>query len=178
MGNDLYNYLAIMNRLTAVYDGLPNLAATEAVNFTKERFRAQNWVDTTTIPWKKRKRPKKRSRSDNRAILVKSGRLRRSPRKKVATRDYAIIAIDVPYAQIHNDGGKVKGTVNVKTHDRKSHRRRRNDRTETVAAHTVNAHSRRVNFKVPQRRFIGQSAVLNTRIQRVLTAEIIKAIRG
>jgi phage gpG-like protein len=150
-------FVKLLDRVTKAVNVLPQRAATLAVNFSKERFRSQNWVDHTTEPWTKRKTRDKRK---GRAILVDSGRLKNSIRKVVVTNDYAIIGTDVPYAKIHNDG--FRGTENVRHH-------RRN-------GHSVRAHTRRVNM--PRRRFIGSSAVLDRQLQRMMTAEITRAIKG
>ena len=39
-----------LKALEAAYKRLPNGVATVAVNFSKERFRAQNWIDDRTEP--------------------------------------------------------------------------------------------------------------------------------
>ncbi len=55
---------------------LPTKLGAEAVKFSVQRFRSQNWKGNSRQPWKKRK-----GRTDKgRAVLVKSGRLRRSIR--------------------------------------------------------------------------------------------------
>jgi phage gpG-like protein len=178
MASEILGYLQMMDRLSVVYGRLPTMAATVAVNFTKERFRAGNWVNYSTDPWKKRKPSKRKSRSDSRAILVKSARLMRSIRKISANSERAIVGTDVPYARIHNDGGHIKVNANVKQYSRKSFSRKRAGRTETVEAATVKAHRRKVNIRMPQRRFLGASAVLDKRIERVMAAEILRAIKG
>ncbi|MGL5133074.1 MAG: phage virion morphogenesis protein [Planktothrix sp.] len=66
-----------------------------AKNFAKQAFDGQKWKARKRNP---RKRDKKR------AILVDTGRLRRSFRVKLATPELVIIATDIPYAQYHNEG--------------------------------------------------------------------------
>ena len=53
--NDLNEFVRITQRLDRLYPRLVPMAATEAVNFSKDRFRQQNWVGHRTLPWKKRK---------------------------------------------------------------------------------------------------------------------------
>lgn len=155
----------MLDRVSRTVDTLPRRAATVAVNFTKDRFKQQNWVDTTTKPWKKRKPVKGESkRSSKRAILVRSGRLRRSPRVIHADSDSAIMGTDVPYAQAHNEGFRGRVNQRVRAH-------RRNGKK-------VKSHKRTINLNIPERRFIGDSAVQDARIQRMMTAEIIRAIKG
>jgi phage gpG-like protein len=174
--------------LEAAYKRLPNGVATVAVNFFKERFRAQNWIDDRTEPWPKRKEFKSARQRvrQGRAILVKSGRLRRSIRKISANENEVVIGTDVPYAQVHNDG--FRGAVDVKAHTRKTHSRyRENGRISekngrmglkkigTTTGSAVQSHTRHMNM--PRRRFMGQSAALNKQIERFITAELMRAMK-
>ena len=74
-----------------------------AANHFTTSFRNQGFTDETLEMWKPRKRTE-RSRMGNRAILVKSGRLRRS----IRTKRFGLLAVkiltDVPYASVHNNG--------------------------------------------------------------------------
>jgi phage gpG-like protein len=155
-------FFNILNRVSIATAKLPQRAATLAVNFSKDRFRAKNWIDYRTEVWPQRKRPE---RGKRRGLLIQSGRLRRSVRKVIVTNDYAIIGTDVPYAQAHNEG--FRGTVTVPTHTRKRPKR---GGTTTVQSHTKKLH-------IPKRRFLGESNVLTTQIQRMMTAEITRAIK-
>lgn len=162
-------YIQLLDRVSKTVSRLPQVAATEAVNFSKERFRAQNWVDNNTEPWKKRKEVKgESSRRAGRAILVNTGRLRRSIRKVSVTQQRAIIGTDVPYAEAHNDGYRGRVKQNVRSHTRRTKR----------GEVEVKAHSRTMNMNLPRRRFIGTSTVLDRRLTRVMTLELIRAIKG
>lgn len=82
-----------------------------AVNHFTNSFREQGFTDEAFTAWKPRKRTE-RSRLGKRAILVKSGRLRRSLRSRRKGSLSVVISTDVPYAQVHNDGlrsGRGKG---------------------------------------------------------------------
>lgn len=163
--SELTEYFNLLDRVDRAIDTIPRRAATVAVNFSKERFKQQNWVDTTTKPWKKRKPVRGESkRSSQRAILVRSGRLRRSIRTIHADRESASIGTDVEYAQVHNEGFRGRVSQRVRAHSRNGK--------------DVKAHSRTLNQNIPQRRFIGNSAVQDARIQRMMTVEIIRAIKG
>lgn len=162
-----------LDQLTKLYPRLPKIAGVVAVNFSKERFRSQNWLNNSTEPWQARKRNTK----GKRGVLIKSGRLKRSIRVVKTTPNSATIGTDVPYAQIHNEGGRVNVTQSVSKHTRKAHSRRRKGRKETVKEHTVKAHSRKVNFIMPRRQFMGQSAVLDKQIERTLTAKLMHALK-
>ena len=74
-----------------------------AANHFTTSFRNQGFTDETLERWQPRKRTE-RSRLGNRAILVKTGRLRRS----IRTKRFGLLAVkiltDVPYASVHNNG--------------------------------------------------------------------------
>jgi phage gpG-like protein len=145
-----------IERLNNLYPRLPNIAATIAVQFSKDRFREQAWADARTEPWAKRKETAiQRRRNSGRAVLVKSGRLKRAPRKIRVSREYAVVGVtDVPYAAIHNNG--FRGMVTAKS---------KNGTTFT----------RQMN--VPRRRYLGESIILVRKIDRQYLVEFIRAIR-
>lgn len=94
-------------------DKAVNAMGVLAKNHFTESFRNQGFTDESLEAWKPRKRTE-RSRMGSRAILVKSGRLRRS----LSVRRFGALAVkittDVPYARVHNDGlrsGRGKGFI-------------------------------------------------------------------
>jgi phage gpG-like protein len=178
MESELKDFLDMLERIAKTYKVIPNKAATIAVNFTKQRFKEQNWIDSSVDAWKKRTTKRKSSRRDKGAVLVDTGRLRRSIRKITVTDNYAIIGTDVPYGRVHNDGGTIKANARVKSHRVREHSRKRDGKTETVKEHTVRSHTRQINFKMPQRQFLGQSAALDSELEQMITKELTKAIEG
>jgi phage gpG-like protein len=183
---DISNFTKRLDSVLNTYKKTPSEIATLAVNFSKERFRDQAWLDETKHNWK----PKKKRRGGakrSQTLLVDTGRLKRSIRKIKATPNQVIIGTDVPYAEIHNEGGEIKKTVNVKSHAVKSHRRKshtrtRDGRTEkvkehTVTSHIVTAHTREMNLKIPSRRFLGNSYTLSRRIELHITSRFMKALK-
>ncbi len=162
-----------IDKLTSIYSVLPKKAGVIAVNFFKERFRENAWLDTSKEKWE----PRKRKTKSKRGTLIKSGRLKRSIRVTKTTSDSVTIGTDAPYAQIHNEGGKIDQTVNVSSHNVKVHSRKRKGRTEFVKAHTVKAHSRKVSFIMPKRQFMGKSTVLNKQIEEMLINEIENCLK-
>ena len=182
MDNSEAIFKAARQKFLQAYKSLPTVMANEMVNFTKERFRQQNWLSGGAQPWKKRKINKDASR----AILRKSGRLARSPRP-ITKGDMAGIGIDVPYAQVHNDG--FAGIVNVKAHHRNKYGKKKvasgkfnkngSERMKTVTGVTgigdVKAHTRKVN--IPRRRFVGPSATMMVRLQKTAQSHFNKFIQ-
>jgi phage gpG-like protein len=53
----------------------------------------------------------------------------------------------VPYARIHNEGGRVRGIQYVRPHDRK--------RVGGLRKYQVKWHARKVDFQMPRRQFMG-----------------------
>ena len=157
---------------------MTNEAGTIAVNFSKERFRDKNWVDNTREKWDNRKR------ADRGSLLAKSGRLKRSIRKLAGGNYYVFIGTDVPYAQIHNEGGQVNKTVSVRAHTRNGNKRARgttrgNGRTRKTNTSTirVKAHTRKMNLTIVKRQFMGNSDVLTRRIERHMYKQIINELK-
>ncbi|SDC53138.1 phage virion morphogenesis protein [Williamwhitmania taraxaci] len=194
MTNDLGEFIRLMERIERVMRILPARAAAVAVNFSKDRFRQQAWVDTNTEPWAKRKSSGwgKRERR-GRAILVDSGRLRRSIRVVTVAETYAVIGSHEPYAKVHNDGFRGKITQKVRAHSYSRYGKQKQgtgvysiktkrESTKTVRVKggdiQVKAFTRTVNQRIPRRRFIGPSAIMDRQLQRMMTAEIQRAIVG
>lgn len=167
------DFIAKLNKLSKLYRKFPEMAAIEAVNFSKERFVRKNWVDRSVEAWKARKAsPEWHSEEQKKAaargsLMVKSGRLKRSIRKIKVTRNSVTIGTDVPYAEPHNEGAVINQTINVRTHSRK-----RKGRSETVKAHR-----RKRKITLPERRFIGESAILLRRVERLVQREINEILK-
>ena len=133
-------------------------------------------TDNSSGGWKKRKyqdytkagKPMKRSR----AILVGkgSGNLRDSIRVSSVTSSKAIISSDLPYSDIHNTGGTITQTVTAKQRAffYGMYKKTKDSRFKSYAA------ARTLTIKIPQREFIGNSKVLEGRIERNLTRRFVK----
>ena len=142
---------------------LVNRSGVIAVNFSKERFVKKDWLDGTSRQnWDKRKK------ADRGSLMVRSGRLKRSIRKMYEGDYFVYVGTDVPYAQIHNEGGDINKTVTVRTHSRT-----RKGRTETVKSHR-----RKMNIKMPKRQFLGDSNALAKRLERFANVEINNEIQN
>lgn len=132
-----------------------------AVEEFKENFRRGGYrSDGGLVKWKERTGDKK---GKKRALLIKSGRLKRGIRARPEELT-AVVVNDVPYAEIHNSG--FIGGVTVKAHKRVSTRRvkirggfsgtARKGRTVSMrirgARGNVRSHTRRI--KMPARPFM------------------------
>lgn len=101
-----------------------------------------------TKKWKQRANPNAKG-----SLLIVTGTMRRSIRSEVKNNGVRFSSA-VPYAAIHNEGGK--GTKSVRAHSRKS----KKGKTYQVRAHTR-------KFQMPQRQFVGDGK---------RTQEIIKGV--
>lgn len=166
--NDFFKKI---NKLKKLYERFPEGAGIEAENFSNERFVRKNWVDRVVVPWKKPEPPPdwvpKKWHKKRGSLMVQSSILKNSVRVIATTRNSVTVGTGVEYAQIHNEGGTINQTLNIKKHSRK-----RKDRTSNVKAHT-----RKRKIKIPQRQFIGESALLMRRIERYVQREITAILK-
>jgi phage gpG-like protein len=97
-----------------IIKGLPKMMGKLTLLETSDNFRRQGYEDEEgqAHDWAPRKKGKGRKRNDGgrdrrfkqRAILVKTGRLRRSPRIVSTTAQSVTIGTDVPYAEALQEG--------------------------------------------------------------------------
>lgn len=99
-----FNMKGLEKRARGAMEASLILIGNEAVSHFKKSFRDGGFEDKTVEPWKPRK--DKSKRSQGRAILVKSGDLKRSPHRESLNRTglSVVISTDLPYAKRHNEG--------------------------------------------------------------------------
>lgn len=179
------DYKRFQSQFNSWYNDLPYRVSNMAVNdillnFQKRHGSYQNGV---FVRWKKRKTIKGH-KSSNRALLIKSGRLWRSIRPAPLA-GVARVITDVPYAQIHNEGGRIKGTFRVRAHKRTNTKRMRvkqtNVKTRRVSSRMktvrsgkidVKAHSRKVDTKIDQRQFMSVSPHFEKELEMTVLNEL------
>ena len=135
---------------------MTSLIGTEAVNFSKKRFRDQGWQDENFEPWAKRSPGA--VRNEGRAILVNSGRLRNSIAIKRISPQSVTIGTDVKYAQVHNDGGDINIPVTDKM--RRFGWAKYKQTGDSKFKGLALTKKTSIHIKMPQRKFMGNSAVL------------------
>lgn len=188
--------------IKAAFTRLPKIVGNEGKNFFLQRFQQQNWLGNRTEPWPQRKAGKWGKKGRNRkgrALLVMTGRLRRSLRY-TANADVIRYYTDLPYARAHNEGFRGTVTQNVKSFKRVqtlggiaakfgkgrqfttgavSTLKTRRERVLKVKTDvTVKAHVRKVKMNLPKRQFMGNSPYLTNTLKRVITAEIMRALKS
>jgi phage gpG-like protein len=166
--------------------------------FFVESFRKQGWDDKSVQKWKKRQVSERKGRGSKksaaelgtvrsvkagRAILVKTGDLRRSIKRNPANRAALSIKIstDLPYAKVHNDGETINvsgrkgsGTItrsirgNAGFKDGKFTRGRAKKVTFQGKEYTTGAYS----INMPKRQFMGDSYNLNEKVKAVIVKRL------
>lgn len=155
------NYQRLKGRMTRIL-------GTEAVAFAKDNFRKQGFEEFPGRVKKWKPRRKGAPRDKGRALLVDTGKLKRSVRVTRTTATQVHIGSDVAYARIHNEGGLVTGIAKVRQHIR---------RLRGGGATTVSAHTRKVNYRMPRRQYIGPSDELNRRFNQRISKELYKVFQ-
>jgi phage gpG-like protein len=169
-------------KLQKAVNKLPTILVNEAVNWTKENFSRQGFPGQSFNSWPPR--ASNAIRNKGRALLVNTGRLKRSIRIISTGPLQAKFGTDVPYAAAHNNG--FKGTVNVKAHQRnkignirvstgKTGQPFKNKKTITGVSN-IKAHQRHMNL--PRRRFIGYSPVLQSILRRKAIIHIGRELKS
>jgi len=155
----------LQKQFRSVMIRLPVVVGNEAVNFALDNFRMQGFLGNSFEPWKPRRKSWVKDKRPNRALLVDSGKLKRSIRIVRVSPDGVTVGSDVPYAQAHNDGLRIGLIESVKGFTRKS-------------GVGVRAYTRRVNQNIPRRRFLGNSPYLEARLRRQVTFQLAKEMKS
>lgn len=135
---------------------LPTIIGVEAVNHFSDNFQREGFDNQK---WKKSKRiGKAKGAAGTRHTLTgDTGDLGRSLSYKVSGNKINISS-DKPYAKIHNEGGRVRALQNVRPHKR----------TINGKTHNVKANSRKLDFQMPKRQFVGNSSSLKNKLEKQL----------
>ncbi len=147
--------------------------ANESESFFRKGFQQGGFTDASFKAWKPRK-----SKKSSKPILVKTGRLRGSIRLQINSSVSAKLHTDVPYAEIHNEGGEIQkhaqsrviSFTNVSGRSRFASTRTKKVRKSithqsrsTFAAHGIT---------MPQRKFMGRSRTLDKRVEKLIQKEL------
>lgn len=115
--NEAKKIVEDMKKAEKSISDMVEVMGTYALNHFKQSFRDEGFTDDTLTKWRKLKREDRgryAKMSGNRAILTRTGRLRRSLIAKRHGRYAVRITSNVNYANVHNDGlraGRGKGFI-------------------------------------------------------------------
>ncbi len=180
-----FNPKQLERRLLQMVLKIPLLLGNEAVNFFQDRFTQETWIDKSRKRWK----PRKNKADKGRGLLIKSGRLRRSIRISRLSAKQVTISTDVPYAQIHNEGGTINhpgGTPYIPFNSKYTKRKKKGRlgiENQMVFLKKDGSYPDGVKFTkphpipMPQRQFMGDSAFLKKKLERTLKQELEKALK-
>ncbi len=170
-----------------INDLAPAMVVRKTLRFIDGNFRAQGWQGATFQPWKNKASNAGKKRPGR--ILIVTGRLRRGVNYTTNGRGEVQFYNNVKYAKLHNQGGTIHTTANVRAFTR---RRFYTDeasapgarKAKMVKTHVgdsqVKAHTRQMKITMPQRQFMPYdnhtSPVLDNSVKRELEREIRKLL--
>ncbi|TZF81808.1 hypothetical protein FW774_17275 [Pedobacter sp. BS3] len=127
----------------------PNILAETATEYFKERFIYKDWDGVPWQPYGNPKREPKRGSLLNRSPGGLMSTIRPSVISPTLVRINAGSA-KVPYARVHNEGLRVRAVQYVRPH----HNNNFMGKGQRVQ---IQGHSRRIDFTMPRRQFMGKS---------------------
>lgn len=138
----------------------PHIVGQEAVNFFKESFEKQGFTDTGFTPWEPRKT--ETPQTSGKKILSGVPLLSGSIHEVSANATTVTIGTDVPYAQIHNEGGDINVPVTEKSKKYfwAMYARTKNPKYKAMAMTKKTA----FNVSMPKRQFMGHSETLTNNL--------------
>lgn len=185
---DKFNISRVRQNFERLKTTLPTLLANETRNFFVDSFKRQGWEDKSLNKWEKRKSDNKKN--EGRAILVKSGALKRAVANSIRSKTFEKIELIVPlkYAAVHNDGydGPVSAHARAtffktKTTSYTGLKQSKKTGKFYMAKSTKTLHIRGEdksigahNRSIPQRKFMGDSVVLRSKQSGVIKKQIEK----
>jgi phage gpG-like protein len=136
----------------------PKKAGEMALHDVAENFRTESFDG---VKWAPRKKKDVRTR----ALLVKTGRLKRSVRIARTSNNSVTVTSNVPYAEIHNQGGSI--TLNARSELFKRNRNTKGNNKGKFTKGTTagkGATYKQGSIKIPKRQFMGMSKNLQKQI--------------
>ena len=168
-----------------VREDAARFAANEAQKFFKNSFLRGGFTDAAFRPWKSRK-----STLGGKKILYHSGALMQSIRPTEISVNRVVITSDTAYSEIHNSGGIVTVTAQMKkwwwrqyyilsgkvkkTKHGKASKSAANRKTNAKAQYCKNMALMKTGskIKIPKRQFMGDSATMKKKFDQWLRKHI------
>jgi phage gpG-like protein len=141
---DKFNFDRVLSNFNKLKTTLPVVIANEAQNFFAKSFQQGGFTDKSFKAWEPR--AKETKKTVGKAILVKTGKLRRAVQNSIREKTFSKIRLmidgaTIPYASVHNNGERA---------------------------------GRGAGFQMPQRKFIGDSAELRKNQRATIIKQIDK----
>jgi len=160
-----------------VQQRLANIIGTEVVNASLDNFRTESFEG--------QKWPARKDKKNRRKLLVKTGALQRSVRIVSSSLTRITVGSDLPYAEIHNNGGIINRAARTEMFIRNRHQRGRLGklfggkgafRRDTKPGKGTTYKSYTINM--PQRRFLGSSPRLKNHLQGIIKEEFLNEFKN
>lgn len=180
--NPIPDFSKIAHEITG---NVPRMAATEAVKFFRESFVREGFLDRSLSPWGRRQSP-----LGGKRLLFGIGNLMRSIRPRSIGASSAIVESDTPYSALHNDGGTITVTEQMKKYwwaqyYKLSGKVKKTSRGRVSQSKTNKATNRKAEFckamalmktgtkiKIPKRQFMGHSETLMSNLDKWVATQI------
>lgn len=169
-----------------VNDRLPRKVGVTAVNHFKQNFRDGGWLDNGLHPWKRTRRQEGTGTNARRGPLL-SGREHLMKSIQASTSPGQVsIENPVPYAHVHNDGAKIPVTKKMKKYawfkfyslsGFKKGQKKGNVSPEAEGWKGL-ALTKKSSIIIPQRQFMGDSAELRVKVNKLINESIQKIKDG
>lgn len=148
-------------RVNYVKEALPEIVGTEVVNSALDNFKTESYFGEK---WKERKDKKNKKK-----LLVNTGTLQRSPRVILSSPGMVTVGSDVPYAEVHNDGGMISRASRSETFIRNRYKNgskkgRFKKGTTDGQGQTYKAYS----YSMHMRKFLGPHPKLKAHLQETI----------
>lgn len=186
--NPIPDFSKIAHEITG---NIPRIAATEAVKFFRESFIREGFLDRSLSPWSKRQSPLGGKRT-----LFATGNLMRSIRPRSVDPSNVIVESDTPYSALHNDGGTITVTEQMKKYwwaqyYKLSGKVKRTSRGRVSQSKTNKAADKKAAFckamalmktgtkiKIPKRQFMGHSETLMSNLDKWVATQIAQFLNN
>jgi phage gpG-like protein len=170
--NEARKIIRDMEKSSQAIKDMVTIMGVYAINHYKRSFTNGGFTDESLKRWQ----PRQRNRdNEGRAILVKTGRLKRSL-VAIKMGAYKVrVQSNVPYALIHNEGGKIKKHGSYKKlyfDENNKLAKTRTARQRKAIHHGTISYVEKHTITMPQRQFVGYSGILAYKIEAALRAKI------
>ncbi|MBQ0075089.1 MAG: phage virion morphogenesis protein [Prevotella sp.] len=178
-----------------VYDRLPRKVGVVAVNHFKQNFRDGGWLDNGLHPWKRTRRQQSKSPDAKYGPLTSRRNHMMSSIQAKTSPGVVSVENPVPYAAIHNDGGDITSHPTVTARLKKfawhmvyslagvkgkgklpKELPKEAGMWKSIAL-TKKSHLT-VHAHIPKRQFMGDSAELRTKVNKLINESIQKIKDG
>jgi phage gpG-like protein len=163
----------IQQAMKMIENDVPEIIGVEGINHFKDSFQNEGFTDKNLEKWKSRK-TKRMSRNDQK-VLSDSGELADSIEYRIEG-NAVVFFTDKPYAQIHNEGGTITVTDQMRRFFWAKHYEASEAEQEDIANQWLGM-ALSETLKIEKRQFIGDSAQLFLKIDAKVIRELDKIFK-